>query len=99
MFVFGKQSINQMGLSGQDVRLGVMHVQGLTRNRISIEWDSYPAKTVHVWPGLGPVSELGLAPDERTMLHYFVVVLPLALLSAYLILWKPRTKPKEQPHA
>lgn len=33
------------------------------------------------------------------MVPYWSLVLPLTLLAAYLILWKPRTNPKEQTHA
>ena len=39
-------------------------------------------------------------PQSQTVIvRYFVIVLPLTLLSAYLILWKPRPKPKGEPNA
>jgi hypothetical protein len=43
----------------------------------------------------------GTEEDEAKWcrIPYWGIILPLTLLSAYLILWKPRTKPKEQPHA
>ena len=93
LFLFGRESINGISTSPESVRLKVTPTQGRSRNRISVEWDSYGASAVHVWPGSAPVQQLdSSAPDERTMLHYLVAVLPLTLLSAYLILWKPRKR-------
>lgn len=47
----------------------------------------------------GVESTIAIAPNARPTFSIFWVNLGLTLLSAYLILWKPRTKPKEQSNA
>lgn len=43
-----------------------------------------------------------VVPHKRfrfLVIPYWSITIPLTLLSAYLLLWKPRTKPKDQPNA
>jgi hypothetical protein len=47
-----------------------------------------------------PEASLGLVAKVNVrIVPYWALTVPLTLLSAYLILWKPRTKPKEHHHA
>jgi hypothetical protein len=65
-------------------------------------------ESVLVWrrQGLGFCAAVAEYPDsagipcrrEQIVIPYWSLVVPLTLLSAFLILWKPR-KPKEPPHA
>jgi hypothetical protein len=37
--------------------------------------------------------------QERWRVPYYAIIIPVTLLSAYLILWKPRPEPKGAPDA
>ena len=93
LFVIGKHSILQMRRSQTEVRLGVLPITALPTNSANIEWNAYPAKAVSVWPGNGAGPDASRYDgNERGMFDYWLIALPLTLLSAYLILWKPRKR-------
>lgn len=54
-------------------------------------WDSTSFQWQYQWPGF----RIGAGQDadfitEQLIMHYFLLVIPLALLSCYLLLSKPR---------
>jgi hypothetical protein len=64
-------------------------------------WVDDPDVTWHWrWCGIGSGKNSDGCEDiSFWVIPYWSIVLPLAILSGYLILWKPRTKRKEQPNA
>lgn len=67
-----------------------------------ISWDNEVEDTVYSTNGSlhwSSVTREDLTIRTFRSLPYWSIVLPLTLLSAYLLLWKPRPKPKGKPNA
>jgi hypothetical protein len=75
--------------SERSVKLGALPVRStapfMDRQHITVDWRWWNGAT------LKSTSLLGGDPADR-MVSYWTIVLPLTLLSAYLILWKPRKR-------
>ena len=67
-------------------------------NSISRIEDPYSASGIEWhwrWVGIGSVKDMVACEESyyiRLLIPYWLIVLPITLLSAYLILWKPRKR-------
>lgn len=101
----GKYRVRKKEIDDQEVTLGFYPVDSLERNSVHIAWDSRPVPMVQVTAAFQPTPRptyrvmldwlIGDGERRRAMLPYWALLLPITLLSAYLLLWKPQTRESE----